>query len=281
VFLPSLLKPAATELRLLLWWLGQAKGEASAIPTPPPNGLTSCVADAAMPDGFYRMAGYRLCGRRAVRVDMIERLADMIRDRVFWKPRIPEEQRPAGSFEGGGFTIVADMMSLVGCSGEEFDEILRSLGFRSQKRKIDKAVTPAAAHEAAPAGDGAAPVVEPESSAPAEAVAPEAQQADPEPAPAGAAAPAPAAGTEKIEVDVWWPKDTGPFRAKPERAPKFNGAPKEKQGHKPDRARHDQKRHDQKPRADAKPKPERREKPLDPNSPFAKLAVLKEQMKGT
>ena len=60
-------------------------------------------------------------------IDMLERLADVIRDRVFWRPRIAEEARPAGSVEGGGFTVVPDMMSLVGCSGEDFLGILRSL----------------------------------------------------------------------------------------------------------------------------------------------------------
>ena len=34
--------------------------------------------------------------------------------------------------------IVPDMMSLVGCSGEEFEAILRSLDFRMQKRKVKK-----------------------------------------------------------------------------------------------------------------------------------------------
>ena len=93
-----------------------------------------------MPEGFYRMCGYRVSGNRAVRVDMLERLADLIRDRLFWKPRIPEEQRPLGSFDGGGFTVVPDMMSVVGCSGEDFQDILTSLGYRSQIRQLPKPV---------------------------------------------------------------------------------------------------------------------------------------------
>ena len=40
--------------------------------------------------------------------------------------------------EGGGFTIVPDMMSLVGCSGEEFQGILRSLDFRMQKKTVKR-----------------------------------------------------------------------------------------------------------------------------------------------
>ena len=74
------------------------------MPQPPGQGLTSAVFDRTTPRGFYGVCGYRICGSRVVRIDMLERLADMIRDRVFWRPRFPEEPRPAGSVEGGGFT---------------------------------------------------------------------------------------------------------------------------------------------------------------------------------
>jgi hypothetical protein len=30
--------------------------------------------------GYYAMAGYRASGERAIRIDMLERLADMLRD---------------------------------------------------------------------------------------------------------------------------------------------------------------------------------------------------------
>ena len=93
---------------------------------------------------------------------MLERLSDLIRDRVFWKPRIETEQRPAGSVEGGGFTVVPDMMSLVGCSGEEFEEILVSLGFRAQKRMVPKPVHTVQMATPAPA---ASPDVDPATAA--------------------------------------------------------------------------------------------------------------------
>ena len=126
VFLPTLLKQAATELRLLLWWLDK-KIEAT-VPAPPPNGLTSALADVSKPDGYYQIAGYRVCNTRAVRVDMLERLSDLIRDRVFWKPRIPEEQRRLVPSKVADFTVFPDLMSLVGCSGEEFSGILSKSG---------------------------------------------------------------------------------------------------------------------------------------------------------
>ena len=294
LFLPALLKPAATDLRLLLWWLSSHKGE-GAIPAAPANGLTSAAADPALPEGFYRIVGYRVCGRRVVRVDMVERLADLIRDRVFWKPRIDTEQRPAGSVEGGGFTIVPDMMSLVGCSGEEFDEILVSLGYNFQTRQMPKPAHLVA--QAASAAEIAPAPTEVPVDAIAENTAPESTEASviESPAPALATTEMP----ELMDVKVWWPKDTGPFRAKPERAkperakverpdrpvrekPKFERTP-----HSARDGQHDDKRPTKwdskrggKPERKFEPRPPIPEKPMDPNSPFAKLMALKEQMKG-
>src|SRR4029078_4000699 len=127
IFVPVLLKPAATQLRLLLWGLEKSKDgkfTVEALPEAPGQGLTSALFDRSTPRGFYGVCGYRICGPRVVRIDMLERLADLIRDRVFWRPRFPEEPRPNGSVDGGGFTIVPDMMSLVGWFGEEVEAIL-------------------------------------------------------------------------------------------------------------------------------------------------------------
>ncbi len=111
------------------------KLDASALPDLlPQQGLTSVPLNTSAPEGFYQIVGFRPCGSRAVRVDMLERLADMIRTRVFWKQSREGEERPEGSIDGGGFTIVPDMMSLVGCSGEEFSSILKSRGFSAQTR---------------------------------------------------------------------------------------------------------------------------------------------------
>lgn len=252
LFLPALLKPAATDLRLVLWWLEQQKTGAVSgdVPAAPANGLTSAPADPVKADGFYRMCGYRVCGNRAVRVDMLERLSDLIRDRVFWKPRFPEEPRPNGAVEGGGFTVIPDMMSLVGCSGEEFSAILESLGFRSQKRMLPKPSQPGAKGQAAtavppdvspaaadaqvdetPAGEAQASTTEadapatpedvpapdlPEVSTDADVTTPgevAATAAAEQAAPPASEPPAgePPSG-ELVETNVWWPKDMGPFR---------------------------------------------------------------------
>ena len=369
VYVPALLKPAATELRLLLWALNlekEGKFEAAALPQPPGQGLTSANFDRSTPKGFYGVCGYRICGSRVVRIDMLERLADLIRERVFWRPRFPEEQRPAGSVEGGGFSVVPDMMSLVGCSGEDFLGILRSLDYRMQKKKVKR---PAAAAPAAPGTPGHPQEVpgnqpsevpaptpqeapqpsEPHTPVPAE---PPAEPATPEemppspvevpqnpatpaaetgeapaaeePAPpeqvagetpeAAAAEPGPA--MEEVEIEVWWPKDTGPFRHRPERQREQNRHPhprreatakpaepggkpegEQREGrpprrgkgprreNRPEAAEARSERHDRNPRReDRKPAFEERkprhEKPADPDSPFAVLGALKAKLAG-
>jgi ATP-dependent RNA helicase SUPV3L1/SUV3 len=304
VFVPTMLKPAATELRLLLWALQLQKDgklDLANLPPPPGQGLTSALFDRSTPRGFYGICGYRICGNRVVRIDMLERLADLIRDRVFWRPRFPEEARPAGSLEGGGFAIVPDMMSLVGCSGEDFVGILKSLDFRVQKKKIKRPVAPAQATEAAPAASaqagmavaGEAPA-EPQAQAEpgAEVTAASAAEALPEAqVPDAVAAPGPDPVLEEVEIEVWWPKDTGPFRHRAEK-PKDQPHRRSKDagdqpGHdRPERAKRDgvprregrkPQREDRPPREERKPRPER---PIDPDSPFAVLGALKAKLAG-
>jgi len=297
IFTPLLLKPAATELRLLLWALQLKKAgtlDLANLPMPPGQGLTSAVFDRTTPRGFYGVCGYRICGTRVVRIDMLERLADLVRERVFWRPRFPDEARPAGSVEGGGFAIVPDMMSLVGCSGEEFEGILRSLGFRMQKRKIKRpaAAPPVVAAESPPAeteasADPAAMAVEPEAATtvsepelvavPAEAAAP--PEAEALLTPDVAAPPSAGPLLEEVEIEVWWPKDTGPFRHRPEAKPQQRPQP-QPVDHKERPPRSNRKPH-AKERNEHREEPRRRpEKPMDPNSPFAILETLKAQMMG-
>ena len=318
IFIPTILKPAATSLRLLLWALHDAEKrglDASSLPAfMPQQGLTSVPVDTTVPDGFYQVVGFRVCGERAVRVDMLERLGDMIRVRVFWRPQREGEPRPDGSVDGGGFTVVPDMMSLVGCSGDEFSSILKSLGFSAQKRKAPQPPAPeelpASEEPAAPAEPAApeapiaseAPIAGAAAETPAEPVAEESPappltetpaqadalvakpaetgSADPvatdagEPAPAEAAIPA-----EPEMIDVWWPRDTGPFRQQKQRSPNRSKDAKAAKGYagKPDRNRHKKGAGDKKP-ADRHKAPPRKEKPIDPNSPFAILGQLKQEL---
>src|SRR5439155_26744650 len=117
-------------------------------------GRTSIAADAEVSRILYRIAGYRVCGERAVRVDILERLADVIRPALAWRASSPGV-KPAAAFDGGGFTVTVAMTSLTGCSGEEFASILRSLGYRMEQRPKPSAPPPpppeATATEPAPA----------------------------------------------------------------------------------------------------------------------------------
>jgi len=141
IYFPLLLKPAAADLLLLFWLLrhGSEHNLAPAlIADAPRQGLTSVPRNAALPDAFYRAAGFGVCGPRAVRVDMLERLADIIRPLTAWKPTETNTEPPLGAAGGGAFRIRPEMMSIMGCSGEELGSILESLGFRREKRPIKR-----------------------------------------------------------------------------------------------------------------------------------------------
>jgi ATP-dependent RNA helicase SUPV3L1/SUV3 len=77
--------------------------------------------------------GYRQCGERAVRVDILERLADLIRPALAWRETSSGE-KPVGAFDGRGFVVTQAMTSLTGSAGEDFASILRALGYRMERR---------------------------------------------------------------------------------------------------------------------------------------------------
>jgi ATP-dependent RNA helicase SUPV3L1/SUV3 len=79
------------------------------------------------------MLGYRQCGERAVRVDILERLADLIRPALAWRETSSGE-KPAGAFDGRGFVVTQAMTSLTGSAGEDLASIMRALGYRMEKR---------------------------------------------------------------------------------------------------------------------------------------------------
>jgi ATP-dependent RNA helicase SUPV3L1/SUV3 len=136
IFLPALLKPAARTLALQLWSL-QASGDASELlPTlgaVASSGRTSLPLDKAVWKEGYRVAGYRPCGERVVRVDVVERLSGMIRA-AFGEGTGVAEGLPSQR-TSKGFLVSGAMTSLTGCSGEPFASILRSMGFRSVEMK--------------------------------------------------------------------------------------------------------------------------------------------------
>lgn len=137
LYVPALLKPAPRALAAQLWALKHGGPDTSGlddIAHLAASGRTSFPVDKAVPKGLYRAAGYRVCGERAVRVDILERLADLIRPAIAYRPGLTQGQPPVGAADQDGFVVTGAMTSLVGCAGEDFASILRSLGYVSVKR---------------------------------------------------------------------------------------------------------------------------------------------------
>ncbi len=139
LYLPGLIKPAPRALAAQLYALKHGEGDAlkglDEVLHFAASGRTSLVADKDVQKNLYRAAGFRVCGDRAVRVDILERLADLIRPAVSYRPGISVGEPPAGAADGEGFVVTVAMTSLAGCSGESFASILRSLGYAAEHRK--------------------------------------------------------------------------------------------------------------------------------------------------
>src|SRR5690606_30212397 len=114
IFQPALLKPAPTRLRLLLWSLANDLAE---FPSNPPPGLVTIPNDQRTPRAHVTLSGYFPAGERAIRIDMLERLADMLR----------------GQDSRGGFEATPDMLSITGMTLEQFAALMEGLGYRAER----------------------------------------------------------------------------------------------------------------------------------------------------
>jgi len=246
IFLPILLKPAATRLRLVLWSLA---GKLDEFPESPPAGLVTIPTEKDAPMGWDTMSGYRAAGTRAIRIDMLERLADMLR---------VENSR-------SGFEANPDMLSITGMTLEQFADLMRGLGYKAEKAERVKVKAVAVADVKAdepkaetPQGEGAAETVEPDTPL-VEAVAEPEVKPD---APAEIEAP-----EQEVFYTFTWNnvrkgggdrKPQGNNQGKPQGKPrgKPQGGPKGKR-----------------PRQDGakayQARPAKKEKPIDPDNPFA------------
>jgi ATP-dependent RNA helicase SUPV3L1/SUV3 len=138
LYLPSLIKPAPRALAAQLYALKHGGSEAfnglDEVLHLAASGRTSLVADKDVQKNLYRAAGFRVCGDRAVRVDILERLADLIRPAVSYRAGVTPGDPPPGAADADGFVVTVAMTSLAGCSGESFASILRALGYVSEHR---------------------------------------------------------------------------------------------------------------------------------------------------
>jgi ATP-dependent RNA helicase SUPV3L1/SUV3 len=275
IFMPLLLKPAPTRLRLVLWSLANGLQE---FPEAPPPGLVTVPKDATAPEGYAIMSGYREAGERSIRIDMLERLADMLR----------------GEDSRGGFEAKADMLSITGMTLEQFADLMQGLGYKAEKgerAKVRHAAveTPAAEGDATPDAEAQPPAVETpdtpaEDAAPTTAETPAkdaapAVEETPAEATATAAEAAPDAGEAELEVfyTFTWGgnrnRRTGDQQGRGRGRRDDGGKPQGKRGDKPRGAKGKGK-----PRREDGPKsfqarPPKREKAIDPDNPFA--AALK------
>ena len=292
IFLPMMLKPAPAQAVTLLWALKNhgkdlpGYGDVIQILA---AGRTSVVVDPSYAPTFYQLAGYRILGRRAVRVDILERLADLIRTAVNWKP--DNASRPDGAFDGRQFFVTPAMMSILGATADDMEEILKSLGYRAepidsstlaeklagfdvaneQSTTTDQIET----HSAEFVGDGW-------SSSSAERV-----EVIQEAEPVGSAAGEKVETNEVKTILLWHyqPRHEQHNKrangAKKNRFDNRQGQSKQRDGNQEpqnrDRPRFNKNRKNDSDskRVKAKPAP----KPLDPDSPFAKLAALRDQLK--
>jgi ATP-dependent RNA helicase SUPV3L1/SUV3 len=100
------------------------------------SGRTSLVQKPEIADTYYQLMGFRAFGPQAIRVDILERLADLIRPALSWRPE-HEGERPEGA-EDRGFRATPGMMSLLGCSEENLRTILSALGYRKGSRPLNE-----------------------------------------------------------------------------------------------------------------------------------------------
>jgi ATP-dependent RNA helicase SUPV3L1/SUV3 len=119
LFQQLMLKPAPTRLRLVLWSLFEEFDE---FPEAPPAGLVTIPESKGSPKGYYPRAGYRLAGERAIRIDMLERLADLTRTQNV----------------KDGFEANSDMLSISGTTLDQFSNMMEGLGFLVEKGQREK-----------------------------------------------------------------------------------------------------------------------------------------------
>ncbi len=247
IFQQLMLKPAPTRLRLVLWALANGFDE---FPEAPPPGLVTVPAVAGAPDGYYEKSGYRLAGARAIRIDMLERLADMTRT---------HDSR-------AGFEASADMLSITGMTLEQFADLMAGLGYkaeRGEREKVKAAPEVAVKMDTPEKPETAGPAAESAPETPVETPAEKTPEQTPE---APVESPPPPETGPEIEVfyTFTWAQRK-PHPQQPARDKARRGKPKGKAV-----------KHDNGPQK-ASAKPPRKERPIDPDNPFAALLALKEK----
>lgn len=278
IFVPALIKPAPAGLITLLWSLnndGKDKPGFGDVVAALAAGRTSVVTDQSFEPLFYKLAGFRLLGPRAVRVDILERLADIIRPCIYWKPG--GDALPEGAFGDSKFMVTPAMLSILGATVDDMEHVLKALGYRHEEMTEADANAKLEALKAAHAPKPATPEAEADGVTADATVTPEVVETT-------ATTQADDVEPEAAKTVFVWrqARAENRHRGKPQgqrrqegskesaadsAKPKFRGKGGPKRGKPADSA----------PRTmSAKPpKPAK----IDPDSPFAQLQALKEKFK--
>lgn len=276
VFMPALLKPAPARLLALLSLieanqnLDMPRDIATTLQTLPAPGLTSCPR-AHLPFWLYRAAGFYTTKSRAIRFDMLERLADLIR------PALDESK----ATHGQGFVASEAMMSIMGCSADELAEILTALDYAPHQPRPAPVETPETEIKTKAASEVETEIeteIEAKTETPSETkAAPSAPS--PEPTQDGEAAQDGEADAQNQAVASQEAEKQPTTYWRPARKSGKKPAPKGKRNAKDAKASRPQKATN--PTADKRRKPTgggrqkpRAPKQADPNSPFAVLKNL-------
>jgi len=253
VFIPALLKPAPTQLICLLWAVANNRVDASGmteIPALSAAGRTSAPVDEDFEKEFYRLAGFKILGAKAVRIDILERLADLIRPTTSWREDTGNP-RPEGAVDGRAFYVTPAMMSILGATHEDMIVILKGLGYRHETRleadiKPKENTDEPKTETAEKISQGTAPDTD--------TVTAETESVEP---------------VEPKTILIWRYGGGGNKKFAGSKHPRKGPGPKGKHGG----AKANQNRNQQ------PQKSKKQEKQADPDSPFAALAALKDGLK--
>ena len=267
VFIPILLKPAPTQLICLLWANANEHIESTGLTEVPDlsaAGRTSAPVDTAFEREFYRLSGFRILGPKAVRIDILERLADLIRPATSWKTD-GEAPKPEGAIDGQSFYVTPAMMSILGATHEDMEVILKGLGYRNEKRlEADIKPQDQVAETAASAEPQQTPDVKSEKQAD---VKPEAEPTAGDTSQTTDTTESPDTPDEPKTILIW---RYGGGAGQKQNRPKGPRTTNKKQGGKSSsHGKKDARSRQGKPAAKA----------IDPDSPFAALAALKGELK--
>ena len=130
-YMRDLMKPAPARLLSLLYvyaWVEKEGGATPNEPFFPANGITSLPTIDGYSEQVLNMAGYTRRGPRIVRFDIMNRLGKML-----FQAR--KERKD------GRFVIKKEMLSLLGCSFDDFEKVLEALKYRKTAQKFTKEET--------------------------------------------------------------------------------------------------------------------------------------------